>query len=58
MYNKLLDRSFSNEKALLSTTRTSYIIVRKNYWNAFRVWLNEKQLRLLRGISARQDAAV
>ena len=58
MYNKLLHRSFSNEKALLSTTRTSYIIVRKNYWNAFRVWLNEKQLRLLREISTRQDAAV
>ena len=58
MHNKLLHRFFSNKKALLPTTRTSYIIVRKNYWDAFRVWLYEKQLRLLRGISTRRDAAV
>ena len=29
MHNKLLHRSFSNNKALLSTTRTSYTIVKK-----------------------------
>ena len=60
IYNKLLHRFFSNNKALLSSIRTSYIIVLKKsigilkkeaIFVTFRLWLYEEQLGLLRGIS-------
>ena len=50
MQNKLLHRFFSNNKALLSVTSTSYIIVKNKHWDTFMVWLYEKQLGSLSGV--------
>ena len=58
MHNKILHRFFSNYKALLSRTRASFVRIytykflrKKQFFVTFWVWLYEKQLGSLRGIS-------
>ena len=48
MHNKLSHGFFSNNKVHVQATS---LLKRNKHWNAFRVWLYEKQLGLLRGIS-------
>ena len=48
MHNKLSHGFFSNNKVHVQATS---LLKRNKHWNAFRVWLYEKQLGSLRGIS-------
>ena len=54
MHNKLSHGFFSNNKVHVQATS---LLKRNKHWNAFRVWLYEKQLRLLRGYPTHRDVA-
>ena len=54
MHNKLSHGFFSNNKVHVQATS---LLKRNKHWNAFRVWLYEKQLDPLRGYPTHRDIA-